>query len=157
MIDSKVVLNQIVPDFLFDSTAGIQRRLSDFKGKKVLIYFYPKDHTSGCTCEAENFRDYYEKFQHRGVVILGVSRDGLKSHEKFVTALRLPFELISDPKEELCQLFNVIKPKTMYGKVVRGIERSTFLIDESGVLRQEWRGVKVPGHVEALTEIISKT
>lgn len=151
---SKVILNQIVPNFQFDSSAGVQRRLSDFRGKKVLIYFYPKDHTSGCTCEAEDFRDYYEEFQRRGVVILGVSRDSQKSHEKFATALQLPFELISDPKEELCQLFNVIKPKTMYGKPVRGIERSTFLIDESSVLRQEWRGVKVPGHVKTLIEII---
>jgi len=144
------MLNQRVPDFQFNSTAGLQRKLSDFKNRKVIIYFYPKDHTSGCTCEAENFRDQYEKFQQHGAIILGVSRDSLKSHEKFAIDLQLPFELISDQDEKLCRLFDVIKPKILYGKPVRGIERSTFLIDESGVLRREWRGVKVAGHIAEL-------
>lgn len=147
---STVKLNQVVPDFAFDSTAGLQRNLRDFRGHPVLLYFYPKDHTSGCTCEAENFRDSYPEFQRHNVVILGVSRDSLKSHEKFRTALQLPFELISDKNENLCQLFDVIKPKTMYGKPVRGIQRSTFLIDPEGILQREWRGVKADQHVAEL-------
>lgn len=150
MTENIVVLNESVPDFQFKSTSGLQRHLSDFKGRSVIIYFYPKDHTSGCTCEAENFRDQYSKFQQLNVAILGVSRDTLKSHEKFVSGLQLPFELISDPDENLCRLFDVIKPKTMYGKPVRGIERSTFLIDKAGILRKEWRKVKVEGHVEEI-------
>lgn len=144
----KLKLGQAVPDFQFDSTVGTERHLSDFKGQRVVIYFYPKDHTPGCTCEAENFRDTYAEFQRQGVVVLGVSRDSLNSHSKFAADLQLPFELISDKDETLCQLFDVIKPKTMYGKPVRGIERSTFLIDENGILTREWRGVKVPDHVQ---------
>ena len=146
----KVGLNQSVPDFTFDSTIGLKRHFAGFKGKSVLLYFYPKDNTSGCTCQAENFRDHYSKFQQSGIVILGVSRDSLSSHAKFQAAFKLPFELISDKEENLCQLFDVIKPKTMYGKPVRGIERSTFLIDAQGILRQEWRKVKVDGHVEEI-------
>ena len=141
-------LNEPVPDLVFDSTTGTAQRLSDLKGRWVVLYFYPKDNTSGCTCEAENFRDYFSEFQTRQAIILGVSRDSIRSHHNFAQKLQLPFALISDQKETLCQLFNVIKPKTMYGKPVRGIERSTFLIDPQGILRREWRGVKVPNHVE---------
>lgn len=144
----KITLNQPVIDFTFDSTAGLKRQFWDFKGKSVVLYFYPKDNTSGCTCQAQNFRDHYPEFQQKGTVIVGVSRDSLTSHAKFQAAFNLPFELISDKSEQLCQLFDVIKPKTMYGKPVRGIERSTFLIDPQGVLRREWRKVKVEGHVE---------
>lgn len=147
-MENKITLGQEVPDFQFDSTAGSQRRLSDLKGQRVVIYFYPKDHTPGCTCEAENFRDLYTEFQRQGVIVLGVSRDNLNSHAQFAENLKLPFELISDKDEKLCQLFDVIKPKTMYGKPVRSIERSTFLIDENGILQREWRGVSVPDHVQ---------
>lgn len=155
MTSVKIALNQPVPDFVFDSTAGLQRHFRNFKGKPVVLYFYPKDLTPGCTCEAENFRDQYDEFQKRGVVILGVSRDHLNSHEKFLKELQLPFELISDTDEHLCQLFDVIKSKTMYGKPARGIERSTFLIDKEGVLRKEWRGVKVDGHAHEVLAALS--
>ncbi len=150
-----VQLNQSVPDFTFDSTEGLQRPFHELKGKTVVLYFYPKDNTSGCTCEAENFRDHYSAFQKKDAVILGVSRDSLNSHKKFKESLQLPFELISDKNENLCQLFDVIKPKKMYGKPVRGIERSTFLIDSAGILRHEWRKVKVPGHVDEVLQFTS--
>lgn len=149
-----ITLNQRVPDFVFDSTAGLPRHFSELKGKSVILYFYPKDHTSGCTCEAENFRDHYADFENKGAVILGVSRDSLNSHKKFKESLQLPFELISDKNEHLCQLFDVIKPKTMYGKPVRGIERSTFFIDPQGILRHEWRKVKVDGHVKEILNLL---
>jgi thioredoxin-dependent peroxiredoxin len=141
-----VMIDQEVPEVTFDSTTGLGQRLSGLRGKTAVLYFYPKDNTSGCTCEAEDFRDNYIKFQKHNCVILGISRDSLGSHRKFIEKLSLPFALISDKNEALCQLFNVIKPKTMYGKPVRGIERSTFLIDTNGVLRREWRGVKAEGH-----------
>ncbi len=141
-----VMIDQAVPEVTFDSTERPLRRLSDLRGKTAVLYFYPKDNTSGCTCEAEEFRDNYNKFQKHNCVILGISRDSISSHRKFIEKLSLPFALVSDKDETLCQLFNVIKPKTMYGKPVRGIERSTFLIDAKGILRQEWRGVKAAGH-----------
>ncbi|MCD6045756.1 MAG: thioredoxin-dependent thiol peroxidase [Gammaproteobacteria bacterium] len=120
---------------------------ADLKGKKVIIYFYPKDNTPGCTCEGENFRDAYKKFFKENTVILGVSRDSIKSHQKFQSQFEFPFALLSDSDEALCTAFGVIKDKTMYGKPVRGIERSTFLYDEKGKLVKEWRKVKVEGHV----------
>ena len=120
----------------------------------MVLYFYPKDNTPGCTTEGLQFRDLYPKFKKAGAEILGVSRDSLRSHENFKAKLELPFALISDPEEKLCALFNVIKMKKMYGKEVRGIERSTFVIDSEGVLRQEWRGVKVPGHVDEILEAV---
>jgi thioredoxin-dependent peroxiredoxin len=144
------LIGQPVPDIIFDSSDGLGKRLSDLRGRPVILYFYPKDNTSGCTCEAEDFRDNYNKFQKLNAVILGISRDTLGSHRKFIEKLQLPFALISDKNENLCQLFQVIKPKTMYGKPVRGIERSTFLIDSNGILHQEWRGVKVEGHAAAV-------
>ena len=130
--------------------------LADLKGKVVVLYFYPKDATPGCTTEAQQFRDLHAKFVKTGAVILGVSRDSIKSHENFKTKMGLPFDLLSDPDEVLCEQFGVMKMKNMYGKQVRGIERSTFLLDDKGVLRQEWRGVKVDGHAEAVLKAVQE-
>ncbi len=145
---SKVELNKKVPDFELPATGDKTIKLSDLAGKKVVLYFYPKDSTPGCTKEGQDFRDHFDAFSAAGAVILGVSRDGIKAHENFKAKQAFPFDLLSDKEETLCRLFDVIKEKNMYGKKVMGIERSTFLIDEKGVLRQEWRKVKVPGHVE---------
>ncbi|MDH5545631.1 MAG: peroxiredoxin [Gammaproteobacteria bacterium] len=145
---STVELNKKVPNFELPATGEQTIKLSQLKGKKVVIYFYPKDSTPGCTTEGQNFRDNHSKFKRAGAVILGVSRDSIKSHENFKSKQEFPFELLSDKEETLCRLFDVIKEKNMYGKKVMGIERSTFLIDEKGVLRHEWRKVKVPGHVD---------
>ncbi|WP_322046914.1 peroxiredoxin [Paraburkholderia sp. J67] len=142
-----IAVDQPVPDFTAPATGG-DFTLSSLKGKKVVLYFYPKDNTPGCTREGMEFRDLFPKFKKAGATIVGVSRDSVRSHENFKTKLELPFTLVSDGDEALCSLFNVIKMKKMYGKEVRGIERSTFLIDADGVLRQEWRGLKVPGHVD---------
>jgi peroxiredoxin Q/BCP len=142
-----VEVDRQVPDFTAPATGG-ELSLSDLRGKKLVLYFYPKDNTPGCTTEGLQFRDLYPAFQKAGAEIVGVSRDSLRSHDNFKAKLELPFALISDADEALCQLFDVIKMKKMYGKEVRGIERSTFLIDAGGVLRQAWRGIKVPGHVD---------
>lgn len=139
-----------VPDFDLPATGGGHVRLSDLRGKNVVLYFYPKDSTPGCTLEGQDFRDRHAKFAKLNTVILGVSRDSLKSHENFKCKRNFPFELLSDQDETLCTLFDVIKLKNMYGKQVRGIERSTFLIDAKGVLRREWRKVKVEGHADAV-------
>jgi peroxiredoxin Q/BCP len=149
-----IALNKAVPDFELPATGGQTIRLSDFKGKIVVLYFYPKDNTPGCTLEGQDFRDQYAKLKRRDTVVLGVSRDSLKSHEKFKSEQQFPFDLLADEEEKLCALFGVIKLKNMYGKQVRGIERSTFLIDAGGVLRREWRGVKVEGHVDEVLEAI---
>lgn len=148
-----VQIDHKVPDFTALSTAG-ELALSAFIGKRLVMYFYPKDNTPGCTTETEGFRDQFELFLQLNTVIVGVSRDSLKSHENFKTKLEAPFELLSDPEETLCGLFDVMKLKNMYGKQVRGIERSTFFIDEKGVLRKQWRGVKVPGHVNEVLEYV---
>jgi thioredoxin-dependent peroxiredoxin len=132
--------------FTVSATADSEVSARSLLGKPHVIYFYPKDDTPGCTAEGEDFRDLYTKFKRLGVGVWGVSRDGLASHEKFKAKYKFPFELISDEDEALCKAFDVIKMKNMYGKKVRGIERSTFLIDATGVLRQEWRKVKVKGH-----------
>jgi thioredoxin-dependent peroxiredoxin len=145
---STVTLGKKVPAFSAPATGDQTIKLSDLKDSKVVLYFYPKDNTSGCTLEGQDFRDQHAKFKRSGTLVFGVSRDSLRSHENFKTAQNFPFELISDEDESLCQLFDVIKEKNMYGKKVMGIERSTFLIDGKGVLRQEWRKVKVPGHVD---------
>jgi peroxiredoxin Q/BCP len=145
-----VALDTPVADFKADATSGQTVQLSDLKGRNVVIYFYPKDSTPGCTTEGQGFRDHYAAFQAANTVIFGVSRDGMKSHENFKCKQAFPFELISDKDESVCQLFDVIKLKKLYGKEYLGVDRSTFLIDQDGVLRQEWRGVKVPGHVEAV-------
>ncbi|OMT28460.1 peroxiredoxin [Burkholderia pseudomallei] len=142
-----VEVDRQVPDFTAPATGG-EFSLSGIKGKKLVLYFYPKDNTPGCTTEGLQFRDLYPKFKKAGAEIVGVSRDRLRSHENFKAKLELPFPLISDPDETLCALFGVMKLKKMYGKEVRGIERSTFLIDGAGMLRHAWRGVKVPGHVD---------
>ncbi|XQE68979.1 peroxiredoxin [Pseudomonas sp. P3C3] len=143
-----VSLDQPVADFSAAATSGQQVSLSALKGQQVVIYFYPKDSTPGCTTEGQDFRDQHAAFQTANTVVFGVSRDGMKSHENFKCKQSFPFELISDKDEALCQLFDVIKLKKLYGKEYLGIDRSTFLIDAQGVLRQEWRGVKVPGHVD---------
>lgn len=139
-------LNRVVPDFKCPATGGKTIQLKALRGRKVVLYFYPKDNTSGCTAEAEAFRDLHAKFRRAGVVVLGVSRDSLASHEKFRDKLKLPFDLLSDPEETVCRKFDVIREKTLYGRKFMGIERSTFLIDEQGKLRREWRKVKVNGH-----------
>lgn len=146
-----------VPDFTAQSTAG-RFRLSEClrqDGVRVLVlYFYPKDDTPGCTTESVAFATAQERFAAAGAVVVGVSRDSMASHEKFRAKFELPFALISDPDESLCALFGVIKQKKMYGKTVRGIERSTFLIDSQRLLRHEWRGVKVPGHADAVLQAL---
>lgn len=147
-----VAIDQPVSDFHIAATSEKTVKLSDLKGKQVVIYFYPKDSTPGCTTEGQGFRDHYADFQAANTEIFGVSRDSLKSHENFKAKQGFPFELLSDKDEALCQLFDVIKLKKLYGKEYLGVDRSTFLIDKDGVLRHEWRGVKVPGHVEAVLE-----
>ena len=143
-----VELDKPVADFQAPATSGQQVQLSALKGRQVVLYFYPKDNTPGCTTQGQGFRDKIEAFAKANTVIFGVSRDGLKSHENFKAKQCFPFELISDKDEALCQLFDVIKLKKLYGKEYMGVDRSTFLIDAKGVLRREWRGVKVPGHVD---------
>jgi len=144
---SETSVGKKVPNFSLPATGDKEISLQQFKGKNVVIYFYPKDSTPGCTTEGQDFRDNYAEFQELNTEIFGVSRDGIKSHENFKAKQSFPFELLSDKEETLCQLFDVIKEKNMYGKKVMGIERSTFLIDAKGILRQEWRKVKVKGHV----------
>lgn len=141
-----------MPDLTVAATGGEQWRLKDAAGKKLVIYFYPKDMTSGCTQESQDFRDLIAQFRKAGTQVVGVSRDSVTSHEKFIAKEKLPFPLLSDPDEALCKLFDVIKEKSLYGKKYLGIERSTFLIDGKGVLRHEWRKVKVPGHAEEVLE-----
>ena len=138
-----------VPNFSVPSTDGIFT-LASHRGQSLVIYFYPKDSTPGCTTEAQQFRDLHAKFAKTGVHIFGISRDSLKSHQRFKNNLGLPFDLLSDGDEAVCRLFDVIKKKSMYGKAVLGIERSTFLIDAKGVLRQEWRKIKADGHAEVV-------
>ncbi|NOX76161.1 MAG: peroxiredoxin [Gammaproteobacteria bacterium] len=145
---SSIDIGKKIPAFELPATGEQHIKLADLKGKKIVLYFYPKDSTPGCTTEGQGFRDNYNTFKRAGAVVLGVSRDGIKSHENFKAKQQFPFELLSDKEETLCRLFDVIKEKNMYGKKVMGIERSTFLIDEKGVLRQEWRKVKVAGHVD---------
>lgn len=148
------MLNQSVPDFELASTGGTSFQLSQHLGKPLVIYFYPKDSTPGCTTEGQQFRDLYPQFAAAGATVLGVSRDSLKSHENFKAKLTLPFELLSDPEEVVCNLFGVMKMKNMYGKQVRGVERSTFVIGADGTLKQEWRGVKVDGHAQQVLDFI---
>lgn len=147
-------LGKKVPAFKLPATSDSSVQLSKLKGQKIVLYFYPKDSTPGCTMEGEGFRDQYKKFQKAGTEIYGVSRDSMKSHEKFKEKYKFPFELISDEEEELCQIFDVIKEKNLYGKKHLGIERSTFVIDEDGKLVKEWRKVKVPGHVDEVLEFV---
>ena len=148
------VLNKALPDFEAQATSGVKFTPQAFSGQAIVLYFYPKDHTPGCTTEAMQFRDKYKDFQKAGAVLFGVSRDNMASHEKFRQNLELPFELIADTEEKLCHMFGVVKNKIMYGKKVKGIERSTFLIDGTGVLRAEWRGIKVAGHVDDVLKAV---
>jgi len=136
-------IGESIPDFAFAATSGLNAHLSDYQGQYVVLYFYPKDATPGCTTEGQDFRDAYPQFQKLNTQVFGISRDSMKSHENFKAKQNFPFELISDHDEQLCQLFDVIKMKSMYGKQVRGIERSTFLIDPQGKLSKEWRKVSV--------------
>lgn len=149
-----LAIGQTFPPCSVPATSGLTFTPATCVGKNLVIYFYPKDATPGCTVEAGNFRDNIEAFTKANTVVIGVSRDSLKSHESFKAKHELPFELISDEQEVLCQLFGVIKMKNMYGKQVRGIERSTFIFDSKGVLLKEWRGLKVPGHVDEVLQTV---
>jgi len=144
----KISIGKAVPNFSLPATGDKQISLRQLKGQNLVLYFYPKDSTPGCTLEGQDFRDNHAKFKRQNTVVLGISRDSLKSHENFRSKQKFPFDLLADEDETLCKLFDVIKLKNMYGKKVRGIERSTFLIDAKGKLQQEWRKVKVDGHVE---------
>lgn len=148
------MLDQPAPDFELPATGGTNFRLSSAKGKPLVLYFYPKDNTPGCTTEGQQFRDLYPQFQTLGCAVYGLSRDSIKSHENFKARMQFPFDLLSDAEEKACKLFDVIKMKNMYGRKVRGIERSTFAIDSGGIVRREWRGVKVPGHVQEVLDFV---
>jgi len=148
------MLGKPVKDFSLPSTGGATFKLSGHQGTKLVLYFYPKDNTPGCTTEAMGFRDHHKDFGKAGCEVFGISRDSVRTHEGFKAKLGLPFELLSDAEEAACAQFGVIKLKNMYGKKVRGIERSTFVIDGKGVLVREWRGLKVPGHVEEVLSFV---
>lgn len=148
------VLNRVVANFKSAATGDKTIELKSLRGQKVVIYFYPKDSTPGCTLEGQDFRDLHTRFRRQKTVILGVSRDSVASHEKFKAKQAFPFDLLSDPDEELCRQFDVIKEKSLYGRKFMGVERSTFLIDEKGKLRQEWRKLKVKGHAEEVLDAV---
>lgn len=152
---SALALEQTIPAFTAESTHG-EFNTKQLKGKLSVIYFYPRDNTPGCTTEAQDFRDHYQKFKELGCEIYGISRDTLKSHEKFSEKQELPFALIADPEETVCNMFDVMKQKNMYGKQVRGIERSTFIFDADAKLVKEWRKVKVPDHVTEVLSVIQE-
>ena len=147
-------LNKPLPEFEALATGGVKFTPPAYAGQTVVLYFYPKDNTPGCTTEAMQFRDRHTDFINAGAVVFGVSRDNMVSHEKFKLNLELPFELIADTEEKLCHMFGVVKNKIMYGKKVKGIERSTFLVNPQGVLIEEWRGIKVTGHVDEVLQSV---
>ena len=149
------MIDQAAPDFTLPATGEQSVTLSALKGTKIVLYFYPKDSTPGCTTESQQFRDLHDQFKAAGCTVFGISRDSIKSHENFKAKQALPFELLSDKDETVCNLFGIMKLKNMYGKQVRGIERSTFVIDGNGTLRHEWRGVKVPGHAQAVLDVVN--
>ena len=149
-----IVVNKPIPEFEANATGGQKVSNTSHLGQYLVLYFYPKDNTPGCTTEAMQFRDKYKDFVKTGATVFGVSRDNMKSHDDFKAKLELPFELIADTEEKMCHMFGVVKNKIMYGKKVKGIERSTFLIGPDGVLRQEWRGLKVPGHVDEVLKAV---
>jgi thioredoxin-dependent peroxiredoxin len=149
------MLNQSAPDFEIPATGAQNFRLSAMRGSPLVLYFYPKDNTPGCTDEGMQFRDLHGGFVKLKCSVFGISRDTIKSHEGFKTKMSFPFELLSDTDEIACKAFDVMKMKNMYGKQVRGIERSTFVIDNDGVLRKEWRGVKVPGHAQEVLDFVA--
>ena len=144
-----------VPDFEAASTGNTTFKLSALLGSPLVLYFYPKDNTPGCTTEGQQFRDLHAQFAGLGCAVYGVSRDSIKSHEGFKSKMAFPFDLLSDPDEKVCNLFGVMKMKNMYGKQVRGVERSTFVIDGRGSVRRQWRGVKVPGHAQEVLESVT--
>ena len=146
--------DQVVPDFALPATGGTTFQLSSTRGKSLVIYFYPKDNTPGCTMESQQFRDLYPAFKKAGCEVVGISRDSMKSHENFKSKFTLPFALLSDTEETVCTQFGVMKMKNMYGKQVRGIERSTFVLDKRGVLCREWRGLKADGHAQEVLEFV---
>ena len=148
------VINKSLPDFEALATGGVKFTPQANLGKAVVLYFYPKDNTPGCTTEAMQFRDQHAEFIKAGAVVFGVSRDNMKSHDEFKAKLELPFELIADTEEKMCHMFGVVKNKIMYGKKVKGIERSTFLVGADGLLKEEWRGLKVPGHVDEVLKSV---
>jgi peroxiredoxin Q/BCP len=148
------LLSKAVKDFSLPSTGGGTFRLSEHRGKKLVLYFYPKDNTPGCTTQGADFRDRHRDFTSAGAEVFGISRDSLKSHEGFKAKLKFPFELLSDADEAVCAQFGVMKMKNMYGKKVRGIERSTFVLDGDGKVAREWRGVKVPDHVKEVLSFV---
>lgn len=152
---SKLEINHVVPNFSLPGTSETNFSLNNFLGKLIVLYFYPRDSTPGCTNEGIDFTNLYQDFKNKNVEIFGISRDTIKSHEKFKEKYNFPFELLSDSEEIACEIFDVIKMKNMYGKQVQGIERSTFLIDTQGKLVNEWRGLKVPGHAEEVLNSIS--
>ena len=149
-----IMLNLPVTDFELPATNGKTFQLSQYSGKTLVIYFYPKDNTPGCTTQGMQFRDYYADFKAHNCEVVGVSRDSLKSHENFKAKFSFPFELLADTEELACEIFGVMKMKNMYGKQVRGVERSTFIIDKNSALVREWRGVKVDGHVSEVLDFI---
>ena len=149
---ANVAVGKKIPAFTISATGEQTVTSKDLLGQHYVLYFYPRDNTPGCTQESEDFRDHHLKFKRRKIRVFGVSRDIMRSHERFKEKYGFPFELLSDSDEKLCKMCDVIKQKNMYGKKVRGIERSTFLVDASGTLRQEWRKVKIPGHVEEVLE-----
>lgn len=151
---SQPQLNKKAPDFKLPATGDQTLSLADFKGKNLVIYFYPKDNTPGCTTEGQDFRDHYKQFQKHNTEILGVSRDSVRTHENFRKKHEFPFDLLSDADEAMCKAYDVIKLKKLYGREYMGIERSTFLIDAQGKLKQEWRKIKVKGHVEEVLEAV---
>ena len=152
----KVSLGKAIPDFKGRITNELIIKFSDYKGQNIVIYFYPKDNTPGCTKEGEDFRDYFADFKKNNTIIIGVSRDSVASHDKFTCKYNFPFQLISDEDEKVCKLFDVIKEKNMYGRKYMGIERSTFLINHEGTLVNEWRKVRVKGHVEKVLEALNE-
>jgi peroxiredoxin Q/BCP len=145
---------QAVTDFTLPATGGVDFTLYPIRSKSLVIYFYPKDSTPGCTTEAQQFRDLYAKYQEAGCEIVGISRDSIKSHETFKARFTLPFTLLSDADEAVCNQFGVIKQKKLYGKDVRGIERSTFVLDSKGIIRKEWRGLKADGHAQEVLAFV---
>ena len=151
---TSVETGQPAPDFTLPATGGQEVTLAELKGNNVVLYFYPRDNTPGCTREGEAFRDHHGELRKLGAVVLGISRDSVKSHENFRAKHRFPFQLLSDSDETVCRSYGVIKEKNMYGRKVMGIERSTFLIDREGILRRQWRKVKVAGHVEEVLEAL---
>lgn len=153
---TKVAVGKKLPAFSGEATGGPPIALKDLKGQKFVLYFYPRDNTPGCTVESKDFRDLYPKFRRKKVQVIGISRDNLRSHDRFKEKFGFPFELIADPDETICNLFGVMKDKNMYGKKVRGIERSTFLVDENGVLLREWRKVKVDGHAQEVLDSLKE-